>query len=263
MPALADITPVILTYNETSNIARCLAHLRWAKQVVVVDSESEDDTQRVAAAFSNVKLFTRSFDNHSTQWRFAVEETGISTDWILALDADYVVPLAVTEWIAQLDAAEVVGVSFPFRYAVFGRVLRSGIYPPVTVLYRRMRATYVQDGHTQRVEIEGRVARAPIALIHDDRKPLAQWFRSQGRYAQLEAEKLEVRSSGLKAWLRTSLPISPLLIGLHCLVLRGGLFEGPSGWLYALQRMVAEGLIVIAYQDRRLRRRSTDANLGP
>ncbi len=41
---LADITPVILTYNESANIGRSLERLTWAREVVIVDSGSTDDT---------------------------------------------------------------------------------------------------------------------------------------------------------------------------------------------------------------------------
>ena len=70
------------------------------------------------------------------------------------------------------------------------KVLRSGIYPPVTVLYRREGATYVQDGHTQRIAIEGDIEDLQSPMLHDDRKPFRRWFNSQSRYTELEAQKL-------------------------------------------------------------------------
>ena len=85
---LADITPVILTYNEAANIGRSLERLTWAGQVVIVDSGSTDETLAIAGRFPNVRTVHRPFDSHARQWRFAVEETGISSDWLLRLDAD-------------------------------------------------------------------------------------------------------------------------------------------------------------------------------
>ena len=86
---LDHITPVLLTFNEERNIARTLACLKWAKDIVVVDSGSTDGTRTAVAKFSNVRVFNRRFDNHANQWRFATEETQIATSWILRLDADY------------------------------------------------------------------------------------------------------------------------------------------------------------------------------
>src|SRR5262249_32729398 len=97
------ITPVLLTYNEAENIGRTLAHLTWAKDIVVVDSGSTDVTLAVLAKFPQVRVFKRPFDSHANQWRFAVEETAITAPWILRLDADYLVQPALLEEIARLD----------------------------------------------------------------------------------------------------------------------------------------------------------------
>src|SRR5688500_5120622 len=88
---LDRITPLILTYNEAPNIARTLDSLRWASEVVVVDSFSTDDTATIAASFPNVRVIQRAFDCHRNQWEFGLKQTGISTEWVLALDADYIV----------------------------------------------------------------------------------------------------------------------------------------------------------------------------
>ncbi len=155
---LTNITPVILTYNEAANIQRVLEKLVWAPDVVVVDSHSSDETLDLASSFSNVRIFQRSFDSHSIQWNFAVRETEIKTDWVLALDADYIL---TDEFVAELKKLEppdkVSGYRAEFIYCVYGRPLRASLYPPVTVLFRRHAAAYRQDGHTQRVVVAGEV----------------------------------------------------------------------------------------------------------
>src|SRR5215469_9255416 len=125
---LDQITPVLLTYNEEQNIARTLSHLTWAKDVVVVDSGSTDGTLESLAKSSNVRVFNRRFDSHATQWRYAVEETQIATDWILRLDADYQVTDALVAELAQLDPhAPVNAYRISFDYAIFSRKLVSSL----------------------------------------------------------------------------------------------------------------------------------------
>jgi len=53
---LAEITPVLLTRDEEVNIGRTLGQLRWAREVIVVDSESTDRTRQIAASFPNVRV---------------------------------------------------------------------------------------------------------------------------------------------------------------------------------------------------------------
>src|SRR5205807_2531016 len=155
---LSDTTPLILTYNEAPNIERVLGQLRWAREVVVVDSFSDDETVEIASSFPRVRVVQREFDNHAAQWNFGLKNTGISSEWVLALDADFVLtPELVDELRALRPSADTNGFQAKFRYCINGRILRSGVYPPVTVLYRREFARYEQDGHTQRLIVDGKV----------------------------------------------------------------------------------------------------------
>ena len=89
---LDQITPLILTLDEAPNIGRVLDRLSWAKDIVVVDSFSRDATTDIVRRYPNTRLFQRQFDLHANQWNFGLKETGITTAWVLALDADFVVP---------------------------------------------------------------------------------------------------------------------------------------------------------------------------
>ena len=152
---LDQITPLILTFNEAANIERNLSRLSWANDIVIVDSFSADETIDLAERFPKVRTFQRTFDTHAQQWNFGLKETGIKTPWVLALDADYIVTDEFISELKGLDLSnEVSGFSARFVYCIQGKPLRSGVYPPVTVLYRHQAATYLQDGHTQRVRVE-------------------------------------------------------------------------------------------------------------
>lgn len=241
---LDRITPLILTYNEAPNIARALEGLSWASDVVLVDSFSDDETIEIAKSFPNVRVFQRAFDVHRNQWEFGLKETGISTPWVLALDADYVVSGGLKAELEKLiPDPQTVGYRVNFVYCIKGRELRSGIYPPVTVLYRRETATYVQDGHTQRVALEGTIETLQTPMLHDDRKSLRRWFRSQARYTELEAQKLRAANPAeldLADRLRRWRVIVPPAMLVYCLIVRGGILDGWAGFYYAFQRAMAE-----------------------
>lgn len=261
---LDQITPLILTYNEAPNIGRALAGLSWARDVVVVDSFSDDETVAIAKSFVNVRVVQRVFDNHRNQWEFGLKETGIATPWVLALDSDYVVSSEVVSELEQLrPALDTIGYRAKFVYCINGKRLRSGIYPPVTVLYRRDAATYVQDGHTQRVELAGRIEELRASLLHDDRKPFRRWWRSQLRYTELEAQKLlAVDASELRAVdrMRKWIVIVPPVTFGYCLIVRGGILDGWQGFYYAFQRSLAE-LMLSVNLGRRLTRMNTDKHV--
>src|ERR1044071_7462342 len=100
---LDQITPLILTYNEAPNIGRTLEHLTWAREIVIVDSFSTDDTVEIASSFANVRIVQRAFDSHRNQWEFGLRETGIQTTWVLALDADYMLTSAAVAELKRLQ----------------------------------------------------------------------------------------------------------------------------------------------------------------
>ena len=227
---LDQITPLILTYNEAPNIARSLGALSWAKDVVVVDSFSDDETVAIAKSVPRVRVFQRAFDTHRNQWEFGLKETGIETPWVLALDADYVLSDEVITELKNLTPdAQTAGYRANFVYCIKGKKLRSGIYPPVTVLYRRDAATYVQDGHTQRVELEGATEDLHSPIFHDDRKSLKRWLNSQAKYTQLEAQKLRAADPAqldLAERLRRWRFVVPPVMLVFCLIVRGGILDG-------------------------------------
>ncbi len=241
---IEQITPLILTYNEAPNIGRTLDHLHWAKEIVVVDSFSSDETIAIAARFPNVRVVQRVFDSHRNQWEYGLRETGITSEWVLALDADYIVTPDLLNELRQLTPDdEIAGYRANFVYCISGKQLHSGIYPPVTVLYRRTAANYIQDGHTQRISLNGRVEAMCAPLLHDDRKPLKRWFEAQSRYTKLEAQKLRAANPAeldlvdrMRCW---PLIVPPLAL-FYCLVVRGGIRDGWRGFYYGFQRVMAE-----------------------
>src|SRR5215813_7140694 len=158
---LDHVTPVLLTHNEVQNIDRTLSHLSWARDIVVVDSGSTDGTLAVLESLPNVRVFTRNFDSHGNQWRYAIEETEIATDWILRLDADYQVSDALVAELARLDPnAPVSAYRIGFDYAIFSHKLLSSCYPPNTILLHRGRFAVLDRGHTEVWEVHG-----PIGVI--------------------------------------------------------------------------------------------------
>ena len=252
---LDQITPLILTYNEAPNIARTLESLRWANEIVVVDSFSTDDTAEIAASYKNVRVVQRVFDCHRNQWHFGLKDTGITTEWVLALDADYIVTTHLINEIQNLTPREeTAGYRARFIYCISGKRLHSGIYPPVTVLYRKAAAEYIQDGHTQRVSLNGGIEELRSPILHDDRKPLRRWFESQKRYTKLEAQKLRAANPGelssLDRLRRWPLIVPPLAL-FYCLVVRAGILDGWAGFYYAFQRTVAELMLSLYLIDNR------------
>lgn len=245
---LEQITPLILTYNEADNIDRTLGYLTWAKQIIVIDSFSSDRTLEILEQYDTVCLYQRTFDTHAHQWNYGVEQ--VQTEWVLSLDADYIVTPELSQELAALDPSDnITGYFIPFKYCVWGHPLRGTILPPRQALFRRDRAHYIDDGHTQLLQGTGESGHLKSYFYHDDRKPLGRWLWAQDRYMIIEARKLLSTPTHELSWgdrLRKQKIIAPFVVLVYCLILRGGILDGWHGWYYAWQRMLAE--IVLALQ---------------
>ena len=242
---LDRITPLIVTYNEELNIERVLKKLSWAKEIIVVDSFSDDRTTAIAAQFSAVHVVQRKFDSHSNQWNFALSLS--KTDWVLTLDADYVLTDNLIREISGLEERSGVdGYTIRFQYCVSGVPLRATILPPRTALFKKSKGVYIQDGHTQRLVLNGCAKDLQFCILHDDRKPFRRWFASQKHYAALECGKLRgVPSNQLSVPDRVRKWIfpAPPMVFFYCLLYKGLILDGWRGFFYTFQRVLAEILL--------------------
>ncbi len=251
------VSVLILTYNEAPNIARTLDALVRFPEVVILDSGSTDETCTIAKRYPNVRIETRPFDQHAAQWTYGLTQCRINRPWVLALDADFVLSKQLVEEIASLPVETgAAGYRVRFRYCISGRPLSGTLYPPLAVLYRRDIAGYVQQGHTQRAVVDGPLLELSGLIDHDDRKPLSRWLASQQKYAKLEAEYLlakprkqlrRIERLRLMGW-----PVPPLVF-FYTLIAKRCILNGWPGWLYVLQRTLAETMIALEVMDRRLR----------
>lgn len=251
---LAQVTPVILTYNEAPNIGRVMDRLTAFEEVLVVDSGSDDGTLDIVARYPNTRTVSRPFDSFSEQWNYAIRECGIGTEWALAMDADYVLPDDFLDELSHLSPADHVdGYRVSFTYCIFGKALSATLYPPVVALLRHRRAHFVQEGHCMRAQVQGSLGALRAHVLHDDRKPLARWLSAQARYADEEADLLlnrPFRSLRLQDRARRMIVVAPWLVPVHFLIARGGIMNGWRGIYYALQRGVAEGILALRLLER-------------
>ncbi|XGB41378.1 MAG: glycosyltransferase family 2 protein [Nodosilinea sp. LVE1205-7] len=242
---LSTITPLILTYNEAPNIDRTLASLTWASRIVVIDSQSTDATLAILSRYPQVEVFQRPFDTHAQQWNYGLEQ--VTTAWILSLDADYVLTNTLINELKHLSPPDHIDGYFArYRYCVFGKPLRGTILPPRQVLFRQGRSTYIDDGHTQLLQVKGHSSHLNGYIYHDDRKPLSRWLWAQNRYMVIEAKKLQETPTAelsLGDKIRKQKLLAPFVILIYCLILKGGLLDGWRGWYYAFQRLFAELLL--------------------
>jgi glycosyltransferase involved in cell wall biosynthesis len=94
---VANLTVIILTFNEEIHIERCLHSIfQITKQVFLVDSFSTDSTVECATTLG-AKVWQREFKNHADQLAWALENLPINTEWVMRVDADEVISAALAK----------------------------------------------------------------------------------------------------------------------------------------------------------------------
>ncbi|QPK65651.1 glycosyltransferase family 2 protein [Methylomonas sp. LL1] len=256
-----DITAVILTFNESIHLRRCIESLQgFASKIVVVDSYSTDDTQHIAESLGAM-FFQNPWVNHAHQFQWALDNADISTDWILRLDADeYIEEELKNEILASLPLADSNTCGFYLRrkYVFLGQWIRHGAMYPIDVLRLFRRGTgYVEqrwmDEHI--VLARGFAIFLKGNIVDDNLNSVGWWVDKHNRYATLEMVELlnlkygfvvldnsmELHGAGqakLKRWLKTAvyakLPyfVRPLLYFLYRYFFKLGFLDGSKGFAF-------------------------------
>jgi glycosyltransferase involved in cell wall biosynthesis len=228
----------------------------WVKEILIVDSGSTDATLEFVGRYPHARVV--NFDSFAEQCNFGLAQ--VTTAWVLSMDADYeLTPEAASEMRALAPLEAVSGYRAGFIYRIYGRALCATLYPPRIILYRPQRAYYRNEGHSHRVVLEGEVRdlAGKIGTTTANRwrggSPRSRTTRVAKRTILTEP-RVELRRTDyirLMGW------PAPILVFLYTLFWKRCLLDGWPGWLYVLQRTLAEILISIELIGRKLRNSST------
>jgi len=247
-----SLQALLLTKNEEPNLKRVLDKLVWLEKVVVIDSYSTDRTIEILSSYPNVEVQYRKFDTFAQQCNFGLH--GINAEWILSLDADYVLTDGIVEEIKAVVSydsfdSEINAYFTEFEFLIYGRKLRRNNTTPRAVLFRRNMGEYFDDGHAHRLRITGLTGNFKHKILHDDRKSLSRWLQNQDGYSIKECNKLtDLFNPDNKKMLnriRKTKIFAPFFVFFYCLLFRGLIFDGWAGWYYTLQRTMVEMLFAL------------------
>lgn len=255
MPATRQpLSIAIITLNAASQLAACLDSVRFADDIVVVDSGSTDGTQALAASYG-VRVIEQDWLGFGPQKQFAVEAA--RHDWVLCLDADERVSPALQTSIENvLSNPSSAAFRFPRCNRFLGRYLKYGEgYPDWSLrLFDRRQARWSTDAVHEKVVTAATVGTLAGDLLHDSAESLATYLTKQNRYTTLAAEM------ALQAGKRTGfarIALSPLVRFIKFYIIRQGFRDGLPGLIH-----IAIGCFnsMMKY-SKMLERRNTDAAL--
>ncbi len=182
------ITVIIPCYNETQNMRDLLKSVKWADEIMVVDSFSTDDTVTIAREYTDV-ILQRKYINSANQKNWAIPQA--THEWILLVDADERVPPELKAEIMEVLSNEPEEAAFWIgRENYFmGKLVRySGWQNDAVIrLFRRDACRYEEKAVHAEIITTGNIGRLKHRLIHNTYRDMAHFMDKMNRYARLSA----------------------------------------------------------------------------
>jgi glycosyltransferase involved in cell wall biosynthesis len=226
------LSVTVITKNEAANIADALKSVAWADEIVVVDSESSDETVAIARQYTD-KVIVREWPGYIAQKNHAASIA--SHDWIFSLDADERVSPDLAEEIKTLmkKTPGDSGFRVPRVTGYLGRWIRStDWYPDYQLrLYDRRTAEWTGRYVHESVSVQGTIGRIRGELRHFAFRDIADHLETIDRYTTFAAAQMY--ETGRRANL-LDLAGHPPLAFLRNYVFRLGFKDGTAGFIVSI-----------------------------
>jgi len=221
------LSVLVPTRNEEPNVRACLESVRWAEEVVVVDSGSADRTVPIARSIAD-RVLEHEYVNSAAQKNWAIPK--LTHRWVLIVDADERVTPALRMEIERVlaDPARASGYWIRRANRFLGRPIESAGWQrdKVLRLFDRTKGAYEPLHVHAEVRIEGRVGMLGERLTHDTYADLDRYFEKFSRYTKWSAADLKQRGIRASA---ARLLVRPWTRFFRMYVLEGGFREGRHG----------------------------------
>lgn len=227
---MSSLSVIVITKNEEHNIQECLASVKWANEIIVVDGGSSDRTVDIARQATK-EVHERPWEGYGAAKNFALSQC--SGDWVFWLDADErVTPELKREIQSVIHSMDgtYAGYSMPRKAYFLGRWIKHcGWYPGIVVrLFKRGEGKFTEHKVHERLEVRGNIGGLHADLLHYTDPNLFHYFDKFNRYTSLAAEELV--ESG-QSFSLGQLLFRPPWTFFKMYVLRAGFLDGIQGFI--------------------------------
>jgi glycosyltransferase involved in cell wall biosynthesis len=232
-----SLSVAIITKNEEANISRCLQSVRWANEIIILDTHSTDRTVQIAQEHG-AKVHTAEWKGFGRAKQKAVDLT--TGDWVLSLDADEVVtePLADEMRKVMASSSDISGYYVKRRNLFLKKwISHGGWYPDYTLrLFKRGHGRFDDAIVHEGLHVTGKTAYLNGELRHYNYPTLALYLERSNRYTTLGAQK--AYAAGVRANI-FDLTIRPCLSFFSHYIIKQGFRDGLEGLLISTLSAVA------------------------
>lgn len=231
---LPRISAIVITRNESHQIAECIASIRFCDEIIVVDSYSTDNTVGIAASHGCRVIQPDDWQGFGIQKQRALNAA--TGDWVLSIDADErITPELKQEIITAITAESANGFFLNRKSQFLGKWMRfGGWYPDYTLrLGKREKVSFDPAPVHEKMLIEGPVKKLAQPMLHYSYRSIDDLLRKQKDYALAGAKKRiasQSSSSLLGALTRSTWTF------FRAYILQLGLLDGSRGFVAAVAK---------------------------
>ena len=224
------ISAVIIAKNEEANLPGCLESVRWADEIILIDSNSTDRTVEIARAYGAM-VFQVEWRGFGHAKGFGIEKA--ASEWIFSIDADErITPDLAAEIKEAVKLGRYSGYYLPRRTNFLGRWIRySRWYPDYVLrLFQKNKGSFSSSLVHEKATVDGPVGRLHNPILHYSYPDIETYFRKFERYTALGAEELYRNGKKFSA---VTLVLKSTAAFLRHYVTGAGFLDGVEGFLIA------------------------------
>ncbi len=230
---MAKLSVLLPTYNEEDMIVDCLESVKWADEILVVDSYSTDHTLEIVRRYG-ARVIQHEYINSAKQKNWAIPQC--KNEWVLQMDADERLDAELQAEIRDILLAPPVGVDgyrINFKHHVLGKWVRhAGLYPEYHLRLFRRDAGRFQDREVDaHVLVPGNVMTLRGHILHFGTESLSHRLRAIDRYTRYESDEREKQGRHY-SWFNVT--VRPWAAFFYYYVGKLGLLDGMRGLILAV-----------------------------
>lgn len=227
MPKLSII---IITKNEAHDIRATLESIKWADEIVVLDSGSTDNTVAICREYT-AKVYETDWPGFGPQKNRALNYA--AGDWVLSIDADERVSPELKQEIQQaLINTHYDGFYIPRKSTYCGKLINYGAWSKdkKLLLFKRTHGKFTDDVVHERLIVTGKIGKLIHALYHDTYQDLSEMLEKMNSYSSYSAQQ---RSEKNKPGGLFPAITHGLWAFIYSYFLKLGLLDGKEGFMLA------------------------------
>ncbi|WP_372757573.1 glycosyltransferase family 2 protein [Mariniflexile sp.] len=247
------ISVVVSVKNEALNLPLCLEKLNPFSEVVVVDSQSTDDTPAIVKSFG-FKLIDFKWNGKFPKKRnWTLENVTLKNEWVLFLDADeFLTKSFVKELSEKIECTKENGFWIFYNNYFMGKEQKYGLKMRKLALFKKTKGRFekIEEDSWSQLDmeihehpiIEGSVGKLKSSIIHKDFKGLKHYIDRHNAYSSWEASRFMnlKKENPTKLTFRQQLKYSLLNSGLLPYIyfigtyfFKLGILDGITGFYFA------------------------------